>query len=100
MLDQNWNSFSVIATSGALCRETLLILPLINFLYARSSFVLRTLTGALSVGTWLIMRWLVGFESYDVIGIGLRFNLENPFQTAAFALMSFNMLWVIFFLSL
>ena len=89
--------FVFLAVAGVFCRETLLIMPLLYFFYSREGTFTRVLISAIPVFTWLLMRWLAGYEQYDAFGLGLRDNLENIFQTCAFLLISFNVLWLPFF---
>jgi hypothetical protein len=89
--------FLLVAVTGVFCRETLLILPLLYFFYSKEGNMTRAVISAIPVIAWLSMRWLTGYEHYDAFGLGLRDNLENIFQTCAFLLISFNVLWLPFF---
>jgi hypothetical protein len=92
--------FLLIAVAGAFCRETLLILPFLYFFYSKERIFTRSVIAAIPVIAWIMMRWLAGYQPYDAFGLGLRDNLENIFQTCAFLLMSFNVLWLPFFCTL
>jgi len=92
--------FLLLAVTAVFCRETLLILPFLYFFYSKERIVTRALVSTIPVIAWILMRWLAGYEHYDALGLGLRDNLENIFQTCAFLLMSFNVLWLPFFFAL
>ncbi len=88
------------AVTAVFCRETLLILPMVYFFYGKDKLVTRLLVSAIPGITWVAMRFVVGYEKYNAVGDGLGDNIENLFLTCAFLLMTFNVLWLPFFITL
>jgi hypothetical protein len=88
--------FLLIAVAGALCRETLLLLPMLYFFFANDTNIIRRLfiSGA-PVLTWLALRISMGHEEYDVTE-GFKWNNNNPEQVIGFLFVTFNVCWVAF----
>lgn len=90
--------FIIIALVGALCRETLLLLPLLYFFFSDDrSFIRRAFISGLPVLLWLSVRVLSKREPYDVWE-GLNWNLHNPEQVVGFLFITFNICWISFFI--
>lgn len=85
---------------GALTRETLLLLPLLYFLFVKDTSLIRKLVmSGLPVGVWLWIRLFFSPQGYDVWE-GLRWNLSNLNQVAGFLVITFNVCWLPFLLHL
>jgi hypothetical protein len=91
--------FFIVCVLGAFCRETLLILPFIYVFYSDSPIMRRIVIAAMPVLIFIGIRFVYGFQSYDILGMGFLRNVEFFFQSLAFLFMSFNVLWILFFFS-
>jgi len=90
----------LLSVLGFLCRETLLILPLFYFFFAKEEKSwIRFGLPLLSISLYLIYRIVSGLEAYDST-FGLRWNLENLEQVLGFSFLSFGFLWLPYFHSL
>ncbi len=87
----------VCSILGVLCRETLLILPLVFLLYGTANIVFRWGTFFLGLLTFFTIRIALGSEGYDIIGMGLRYNLDNIEGTIGFFFLVFSFMWPVFF---
>jgi hypothetical protein len=88
--------FLVVAVAGALCRETLLLLPMLYFFFAKDEKIIRRLfISGVPVLTWLALRVSMGHEEYDVTE-GFKWNNNNPEQVVGFLFITFNVCWVAF----
>jgi hypothetical protein len=93
--DKRW-LFLLVAITGALCRETLLLLPMLYFFFAEDSKIIRRLfISGVPVLTWLALRVSMGHEEYDVTE-GFRWNNSNPEQVIGFLFITFNVCWIPF----
>jgi hypothetical protein len=92
--------FFIACILGAFCRETLLILPFIYLLYSDRPIILRIVFIVVPTLIFIGIRFIYGFQSYDILGMGFFRNVEFFFQSLAFLFMSFNVLWILFFFSL
>lgn len=92
-------NIGVLACSilGVLCRETLLILPLIYLLYGNKNIAFRWGTFFISLLAFLSIRVVQGSEGYDVIGMGLKYNLDNIEGSIGFFFLVFSFMWPAFF---
>lgn len=82
---------------GVLCRETLLILPLIFLLYRNKNIAFRWGTLFISLLAFFSIRIVLGSEGYDIIGMGLKYNLDNIEGTIGFFFLVFSFMWPVFF---
>jgi hypothetical protein len=81
---------------GALTRETLLLLPLLYFFFAKDeSIIRRFIIAGIPGAVWLSIRLFMGHEEYDVWE-GLKWNLNNPEQVIGFLFITYNVLWIPF----
>ena len=96
------NNRGILACSilGVLCRETLLLIPLIFLLYGKANIRFRSGVFFLSVLTFLAIRFILKSEGYDPIGLGLLYNLENLEETIGFLFLAFSFMWPIFLFDL
>lgn len=96
LVQQRWWWMLAVALLGALCRETLLLLPLMYFLFGRDpQWWRRFLIAGLPVALWLSIRVGMPHQPYDTWE-GLRWNLNNPEQVVGFLFITFNVLWLAF----
>jgi hypothetical protein len=86
--------FLLISFLGIACRETMLLLPLLYFLYADDRNIVRKLviTGAPMV-SWVLLRLWIGHQNYDPFE-GFKWNIRNTDQVIAFLFITFNMFWI------
>lgn len=90
--------FLLFAVMGALCRETLLLLPLLYFFFSKDNNILRRLfISGLPCAVWLSVRLLMSQQEYDVWE-GLKWNLQNPAQVVTFLFMTFAFCWLALFI--
>jgi hypothetical protein len=88
--------FLVVAIAGALCRETLLLLPMLYFFFGGETNIIRRLfISGVPVLTWLALRVFMGHEKYDVTE-GFRWNNNNFEQVIGFLFVTFNFCWIAF----
>jgi hypothetical protein len=88
--------FVLITLLGVLCRETLLILPLMHlFFKSEVSRKERMIIFALPLLLWFSVRAWFGRDTYDM-WLGLRWNLDNMEQVIGFLFISFSFCWVPF----
>jgi hypothetical protein len=100
LIRDQWIPFVLVSLLGVLCRETLLILPLVYFFYARDAARMkRVITLALPLLLWVSLRAFLGPDEYDV-WLGLRWNLANMEQVIGFLFISFNFCWLPFIMGL
>jgi hypothetical protein len=93
--DKKW-LFVLISIAGALCRETLLLLPMLYFFFSDDKNIVRRLTiPALPCFVWLTLRLAMGQGEYD-IWEGFNWNNNNPEQVIGFLFVTFNVLWLAF----
>jgi hypothetical protein len=93
--DKKW-LFLFIASIGALCRETLLLLPMLYFFFAEDKIIMRRLfISGLPVLIWITLRVVMGHEEYD-IAEGFRWNNNNIEQVIGFLFITFNVCWIPF----
>jgi hypothetical protein len=93
--NRRW-TFLLIAVAGALCRETLLLLPMLYFFFSDDKVIIRRLfISGLPVLTWLALRLSMGHEEYDVTE-GFRWNNNNIEQVFGFLFITFNICWIPF----
>ncbi len=86
----------LLSIVGFLCRETLLILPLVYFFFsAQEKYWIRYGLPLLTITTYLVYRIISGVETYDAKQ-GLLWNLSNPAQVIGFLFLSFGFLWLPF----
>jgi hypothetical protein len=98
ILKNNRTGIAVTFLLGVLCRETLLILPLVNLLFNRKqSVMVRVAIISSSLIVFFAIRFLLGAENYDVWE-GLKWNMSHVFQVAGFTFVSFGFLWLPFLL--
>jgi len=95
MLKKKNTLFVLIACLGVLCRETLLLLPLLYFFYGDNTWVNRFVMAAVPGILWLSLRLIMGHDEYDV-WLGLKWNLDNPEQVIGFLFITFNVCWLPF----
>lgn len=95
------NNLAGILTSfflGVLCRETLLLLPLINLFFNRKqSMRMRGLIFVASIALFVALRLASPSAPYDVWE-GLHWNLSHKVQVMGFLFISFGFLWLPFLL--
>lgn len=97
MIRNNLPGMVIIFLLGVFCRETLLLLPLVNLLFnRRQAMPVRILIFAASMAVFVAIRFLLGAEDYDVWE-GLKWNLAHLPQVAGFTFISFGFLWLPFF---
>jgi hypothetical protein len=97
--EKRW-PFMFIALAGVVARETLLLLPLLYFFFAKDESVIRRFfIAGLPLLLWTAIRIFMGYQDYDVWE-GLRWNLNNPEQVIGFLFITFNFLWLPFLLHL
>lgn len=86
--------------AGVLCRETLLMVPVIYLLFQhKQKFSIRLSILIASIALFAILRFYIGLNKYDHAE-GLRWNLSHPDQLIGFLFISFGFLWLPFFLTL
>lgn len=90
----------VFSILGVLCRETLLLLPLIFLLYGKANILYKGGVFLLSLLTFFTIRVTLQSEGYDLIGLGLMYNLENMEEVIGFFFLVFNFTWPAFFLDI
>ncbi len=99
LIKKNVAVFVFIACFGVLCRETLLLLPLIYFFFfGEKNLLKRIFISILPICIWLILRYSLGDQHYDMQE-GFRWNISNPVQVLAFVFITFNIGWLPFILS-
>jgi hypothetical protein len=81
-----------LSVIGAFCRETLLLLPLLYFLFSTDTLFKRGVVLAIPIVLWLLFRYL-NKESYDYLE-GLRWNMANPIQVIGFLFIAFGFQWL------
>ena len=97
LIKQKISYFIIISSVAVTVRETLLILPFVFIFYSSyKSFIRRALLSFLPVATFILIRWIMGYESTDLFP-GLRWNLTNLDQVVGFLYLSFGILWLPFF---
>lgn len=80
---------------GILCRETLLILPFLYLIFQpKAKLIYRLGIAALSFGLFLSIRIYTGYESYNVLNLGLHYNLNNLAESVGFLFLSFSFMWI------
>jgi len=85
-----------ISVLGVLCRETLLILPLLYVFYGTDkSFIVRVSILSASLITFILVRLLIGYEYYNPFE-GMQWNIANPEQVIGFLFLTFGFLWLPF----
>jgi len=97
--NRSW-PFFLVALIGALCRETLLLLPLLYFFFSQDKNILRKfLITGLPCVLWILLRLFMEKTPYDSLE-GFHWNNNNPEQVVGFVFLTYNILWlpVIFFL--
>lgn len=97
LLRKQYLQFFMISVIGALCRETLLILPFVFLFFSKDfSFLKRGLIASFPIITWLALRVLVETNkaAYDPLE-GFKWNLANPIQVLVFAFITFGPLWML-----
>lgn len=100
MLKKKQGLFLFIALVGAITRETLLLLPLLYFVFVRGiSFGRKLIICGLPVLLWLSVRLVWSPETYDV-WLGLKWNLANLQQVGGFLLITYNVCWLSFLIHL
>ena len=88
--------FVFVSIAGALCRETLLLLPMLYFFFAGDKILWRRLIiPAIPGVVWLLLRISIRHEQYDVAE-GFNWNNNNPEQVIGFLFITFNVLWIPF----
>jgi hypothetical protein len=93
--DKRW-LFLFVASIAALCRETLLLLPMLYFFFAEDKLIVRRFfISGVPVLVWLTLRVGMGHELYDV-GEGFRWNNNNIEQVIGFLFITFNVCWIPF----
>jgi hypothetical protein len=88
----------ILSILSAFCRETLLLLPLLFFIFSNEKWQKRTIILFIPIACWLLFR-LFNQEHYDYLE-GFRWNVLNPIQVVGFLFITFNVLWLFFFGSL
>src|SRR5690606_40721261 len=83
------------ACLGVLCRETLLLLPLLYFFWGKNTWVNRFIMAGIPGILWLSLRLIMGHDEYDV-WLGLKWNLDNPEQVVGFLFITFSVCWLPF----
>lgn len=97
--DMKW-PFLCMGLLGVLCRETLLLLPLLYFFFAADRNLIRRLfIAGLPAVLGFYIRFFSAPEPYDTWE-GLRWNLNNPEQVVGFLFIVFNVCWIPFFIQL
>lgn len=91
--------FLLIACLGVLCRETLLLLPLLYFFFSENSWLSRFIIAGIPGILWLSLRFIMGHDQYDV-WLGLKWNLDNPEQVVGFLFITFSICWLPFLFNL
>ncbi len=88
--------FVVISVVGVLCRETLLLLPMLYFFFSDDKNILRRLViPAIPSIAWLTLRLSMKHAEYDVEE-GFKWNNNNIEQVFGFLFITFNVLWIPF----
>lgn len=90
---QKFLSLLIVSILGAFCRETLLLLPLLYFIFSSEKWLKKIIILFAPIGCWLLFRFL-NQESYDYME-GLRWNISNPIQVVGFLFITFNVLWLL-----
>lgn len=79
---------------GAICRETLLILPFTFLFFTKYySLITRLVLSAIPAIILLFLRLILGYEKFDYF-LGFKWNLANPIQVVGFSLITFHFMWV------
>lgn len=98
LLQKRWFFFFSLSLAAVLVRETLMLLPVLYLFYSGDKSIIRRFIVAGSpAALWLLVRFSAGNEPYDH-WLGLRWNLANPEQVIGFSFVTFNVLWLTFFL--
>jgi hypothetical protein len=93
--DYKW-LFVMTAAIGVLCRETLLLLPMMYFFFSEDDkWIRRFFIAGFPCAVWLALRLSMGHEEYDVAE-GFRWNNNNPEQVVGFLFITFNLCWIPF----
>lgn len=96
----NYIGILILTILGVLCRETLLLLPLMFLLYGSASITYRTGVFLLGCAVFFVIRTVLGNEGYDPIGLGLMYNLENKLEVVGFSFLVFSYMWPVLFLDI
>lgn len=100
MLNEKLWLFLFIAVVGVVTRETLLLLPLLYFVFVKdSNWTRKLLISGLPVLLWIFVRLFWSPETYDVWE-GLKWNLSNLRQVAGFLVITYNVCWLSFLIHL
>lgn len=83
--------FSIL---GTFCRETLVLIPLIYFIYVDSRKGFYVLLSCIIV--FLILRFGMGDNHYEILELGLLYNLRSMGQPIGFLFLVFSFLWIPF----
>ena len=86
-----WGLLS-LSILGAFCRETLLLLPLLYFLFTSAKPLYKGVILFIPIALWLLYR-LLHREHYDYLE-GFRWNVSNVEQVVGFLFIVFNLLWL------
>lgn len=93
ILKQKVWSVVVFAILGVLCRETLLIVPLVYLVFSEDKISNRLFVFVVSLFTFMCIRIIVGIESYNPFD-SARENYEYPFETILALFLVFGFYWV------
>ena len=94
MLRRNALLVALCAVVGVLTRETLAIIPLLFCIHGGVRWSVRLAILSLSVGTYSVVRWMMGIEAYDRVGHGLIFSLAHPTPALLGMVMLFGWGWL------
>lgn len=91
--NQFWAIF-IFSVLGVLCRETLLLFPLIYFLYVdlrKGAYVLGC-----CLLVFLALRFGMGDNTYKLLELGLFYNLKSIGHAVGFLFLVFSFMWIPF----
>lgn len=90
----------ILSILGVFCRETLLIIPFIYLFFTKEKLLKRFIIALIPVALHLLIRLVIGYETYKILELGLMYNIRNFNQTLLFFYFTFGILWIPFFIDL
>ncbi len=94
ILKNQFRGFFLFSILGVLCRETLLLFPLLYFLCVDFRKGIYVLLSCLVV--FLILRFGMGEIKYKMLELGLIYNLRGIGQAIGFLFLVFSFMWIPF----
>lgn len=86
----------IFTVLGVLCRETLLLIPLLYLLHGKKGVLSRISLMITSLIIFTMLRFNLHVEGYDPIALGLVYNLENLSGSIGFTFLTFSFMWPAF----